>query len=132
MSGAWFSTGDLGVISREGSLRLVGRGSTDLVKSGGYRIGTGEIEQVLLEHPGVEEVAVAGLPDDDLGERIVAWIVPVGGAELDTQELIDYVANRLASHKRPREIRFLTQLPRNAMGKIQKHLLLTVAVKGRM
>jgi malonyl-CoA/methylmalonyl-CoA synthetase len=123
MDEGWFSTGDLGVVAPDGSLRLVGRSSTDLVKSGGYRIGTGEIEQVLFEHPGVEDVAVTGVPDADLGERIVAWIVPGEGAKLDTQELIDYVANNLTPHKRPREIRFVSELPRNAMGKVQKRLL---------
>ena len=57
-----------------GSLRLVGRKSTDLIKSGGYRIGAGEIEGALLEHPAVAEVAVTAKPDEDLGERIVAWV----------------------------------------------------------
>ncbi|HEY5267090.1 MAG TPA: AMP-binding protein [Acidimicrobiales bacterium] len=123
MSDGWFSTGDLGVLASDGALRLVGRHSTDLIKSGGYRIGTGEIEQVLFEHSGVEDVAVTGVPDADLGERIVAWIVAGEGATLDAQELIDFVALNLTPHKRPREIRFVTQLPRNAMGKIQKHLL---------
>ena len=119
----WFSTGDLGVLAPDGSLRLVGRRSTDLVKSGGYRIGTGEIEQVLTEYEGVEEVAVAGVPDADLGQRLVAWVVPVEGAKLDPEDMIDYVARVLTPHKRPREIRFVAGLPRNHMGKIQKHLL---------
>jgi malonyl-CoA/methylmalonyl-CoA synthetase len=120
----WFSTGDLGVLARDGALRLVGRRSTDLVKSGGYRIGTGEIEQVLIEYPGVEEVAVAGVPDADLGQRLVAWVVSVDDAKLDPDDMIDYVARVLTPHKRPREIRFLARLPRNHMGKIQKHMLL--------
>jgi malonyl-CoA/methylmalonyl-CoA synthetase len=124
MNEGWFSTGDLGVLDPDGALRLVGRRSTDLVKSGGYRIGTGEIEQVLMEYPGVEEVAVAGVPDIDLGQRLVAWIVPVEGARLDSDEVIDYVARNLTPHKRPREIRFVAQLPRNHMGKVQKHVLL--------
>ena len=121
--GGWFLTGDLGVLAHDGALRLVGRRSTDLVKSGGYRIGTGEIEQVLLEYPGVEEVAVAGVPDEDLGQRLVAWVVPVDDATLDPVAMIDYVARVLTPHKRPREVRFLTRLPRNHMGKVLKHLL---------
>jgi malonyl-CoA/methylmalonyl-CoA synthetase len=120
----WLLTGDLGVLGRDGELRLVGRQSTDLVKSGGYRIGTGEIEQALLEYPGVEEVAVAGVPDADLGQRLVAWIVSVKDAQLDPDDMIDYVARVLTPHKRPREIRFLSELPRNHMGKVQKHILL--------
>ena len=72
---AGFATGDLGTLAPDGYLRLVGRRSTDLIKSGGYRIGAGEIEAALLEHPAVAEAAVLGVPDEDLGERIVAWVV---------------------------------------------------------
>jgi acyl-CoA synthetase (AMP-forming)/AMP-acid ligase II len=124
VNNGWFSTGDLGVLAPDGALRLVGRRSTDLVKSGGYRIGTGEIEQVLIDCQGVEEVAVTGVPDADLGQRLVAWIVPAKGAVLAPDDLIDYVARALTPHKRPREIRFVASLPRNHMGKVQKHLLL--------
>ena len=88
----------------------------DLIKSGGYRIGAGEIETALLGHPGVDEVAVVGLPDADLGQRIVAFVV--GDASSD--DLIDYVAQQLSVHKRPREVRNLGSLPRNAMGKVVK------------
>ena len=72
MRDGWFMTGDMATRDAQGSLRLVGRKSTDLIKSGGYRIGAGEIEGALLEHPAVAEVAVTAKPDDDLGERIVA------------------------------------------------------------
>ncbi|MGH3576516.1 MAG: AMP-binding enzyme, partial [Mycobacterium sp.] len=100
---------------------IVGRESVDLIKSGGYRVGAGEIETALLGHPGVSEVAVVGLPDEDLGQRIVAFIV--GDAEPDG--LIDYVAQQLSVHKRPREVRVVDALPRNAMGKVLKKELLT-------
>jgi malonyl-CoA/methylmalonyl-CoA synthetase len=116
----WFDTGDLGALGPDGYLRLVGRRSTDLIKSGGYRIGAGEIETALTEHPAVAEAAVLGLPDEDLGERIVAWIVPAPGAACEDRELIDHVARELTPHKRPREIRRVQALPRNAMGKVQK------------
>ena len=106
----------------DGYLRLVGRRSTDLIKSGGYRIGAGEIESALLEHPAVAEAAVLGLPDDDLGERIVAWVV-AREAHVDERELIDHVATQLTPHKRPREVRFVDALPRNALGKVQKRLV---------
>lgn len=115
----WFITGDVATIDADGVHRIVGRQSTDLIKSGGYRIGAGEIETVLLGHPAVKEVAVVGLPDTDLGQRIVAFVV--GQAPED--ELIDHVAGQLSAHKRPREIRFVDTLPRNAMGKVQKKLL---------
>jgi fatty acid CoA ligase FadD36 len=117
----WYRTGDAAVIDGDGMHRIVGRESVDLIKSGGYRVGAGEIETVLLGHPGVAEAAVVGLPDDDLGQRIVAFIV--GDAE--PQELIDYVAQQLSVHKRPREVRVMDQLPRNAMGKVLKKQLLT-------
>lgn len=117
----WYRTGDVAVIDGGGMHRIVGRESVDLIKSGGYRIGAGEIETVLLGHPGVEEAAVVGMPDEDLGQRIVAYIV--GSASGD--ELIDYVAQQLSVHKRPREVRVVDALPRNAMGKVLKKQLLS-------
>ena len=75
----------------DGYLRIVGRRATDLIKTGGYKVGAGEIEAALLEHPAVREAAVTGAPDDELGERIVAWVVAEGGAA-DERELIDHVA----------------------------------------
>ncbi|MEZ0051694.1 fatty acid CoA ligase FadD36 [Mycobacterium sp. MAA66] len=116
----WYRTGDVAAIDADGMHRIVGRESVDLIKSGGFRIGAGEIETVLLGHPGVDEVAVVGVPDDDLGQRIVAFVV--GSAS--PQELIDFVAQQLSVHKRPREVRIVDSLPRNAMGKVQKKLLL--------
>ena len=123
MRGGWFMTGDLATRDASGSLKLVGRKSTDLIKSGGYRIGAGEIEGALLDHPAVAEVAVTGRPDEDLGERIVAWVVPEPGKNPSADELTDYVATVLTKHKRPREVHFLEELPRNAMGKVVKHEL---------
>ncbi len=117
----WYRTGDAAVIDGDGMHRIVGRESVDLIKSGGYRVGAGEIETVLLGHPGVSEAAVVGLPDDDLGQRIVAFIV----GDAQPQELIDYVAQQLSVHKRPREVRIVGELPRNAMGKVLKKQLLT-------
>jgi fatty acid CoA ligase FadD36 len=117
----WYRTGDAAVIGSDGMHRIVGRESVDLIKSGGYRVGAGEIETALLGHPGVAEAAVVGLPDEDLGQRIVAFVV--GDAE--PKELIDYVAQQLSVHKRPREVRIVDTLPRNAMGKVLKKELLT-------
>ena len=120
----WFLTGDVATWDDDGYVRIVGRSSTDLIKSGGFKIGAGEIEGALLEHPGVAEAAVTGEPDDDLGERIVAWIVPASeAARPDEQELVDHVVKLLSPHKRPREIRYLDELPRNAMGKVTKKAL---------
>ncbi|MFD8968695.1 acyl-CoA synthetase [Streptomyces sp. NPDC059568] len=120
----WFRTGDMAIRGPDGYVRIVGRKATDLIKSGGYKIGAGEIENVLLEHPGVREAAVTGEPDADLGERIVAWIVPARSeAPPSVEELADHVAAQLAVHKRPRTVRYLDALPRNDMGKIMKRAL---------
>ncbi|MFE2597553.1 acyl-CoA synthetase [Streptomyces sp. NPDC059396] len=120
----WFRTGDMAIRDPDGYVRIVGREATDLIKSGGYKIGAGEIENVLLEHPGVREAAVTGEPDADLGERIVAWIVPARAeAPPSAEELADHVAAQLAVHKRPRTVRYLDALPRNDMGKIMKRAL---------
>jgi fatty acid CoA ligase FadD36 len=112
----WFRTGDVGVIDGDGMHRIVGRESTDLIKSGGYRIGAGEIETALLGHPDVTEAAVIGVPDDDLGQKIVAFVV----GDVEPHVLIDFVAQELSVHKRPREVRVVDALPRNAMGKVLK------------
>ncbi len=117
----WYRTGDAAVIGPDGMHRIVGRESVDLIKTGGYRVGAGEIETVLLGHPGVAEVAVVGLPDEDLGQRIVAFVVGSASAA----GLIDYVAQQLSVHKRPREVRLVETLPRNAMGKVLKKELLS-------
>jgi fatty acid CoA ligase FadD36 len=116
----WYRTGDVAVIDPQGMHRIVGRESVDLIKSGGYRIGAGEIETAILSHPGVIEVAVVGLPDADLGQRIVAFVVGDAAAE----ELISFVAQQLSVHKRPREVRIVDALPRNAMGKVLKKELM--------
>jgi fatty acid CoA ligase FadD36 len=123
----WFVTGDLAVVDAEGFHRIVGRESVDLIKSGGYRIGAGEIETSLLDRPEVLEVAVVGEPDEDLGQRIVAHVVVAPGVSTEglAPSLVDHVAEDLSWHKRPREVRFVESLPRNHMGKIQKKQLLS-------
>ncbi|MET9608557.1 AMP-binding protein [Streptomyces sp. NPDC006512] len=119
----WFRTGDIAAVdASDGVHRIVGRASIDMIKSGGYRIGAGEIENALLDHPRVSEAAVVGVPDADLGQRIVAFVVAEG---VTGTELTDFVAAHLSVHKRPREVRFIASVPRNAMGKPQKKLLLT-------
>ncbi|MDG4826516.1 AMP-binding protein [Asanoa sp. WMMD1127] len=116
----WFRTGDVATIDGEGVHRIVGRASTDLIKTGGYRVGAGEIEDALLTHPAVREAAVVGRPDDDLGQRVVAYVVADAVAP---DVLVQHVAATLSAHKRPREVVFVDALPRNALGKVQKHRL---------
>ncbi len=113
----WFRTGDAATIGPDGVHRIVGRQSIDLIKTGGFRVGAGEIEGALLAHPAVAEAAVIGVPDDDLGQRIVAFVV---GDGLATVDLAGFVAERLSVHKRPRRVHVVDALPRNAMGKVQK------------
>jgi len=120
----WFRTGDMATRDADGYVRIVGRKATDLIKSGGYKIGAGEIENAHLDHPGVREAAVTGEPDPDLGERIVAWVVPSDPAAPPAEgELADQVAAQLSPHKRPRVVRYLEALPRNDLGKIMKRSL---------
>jgi fatty acid CoA ligase FadD36 len=116
----WFRTGDIATIDDGGMHRIVGRASVDLIKSGGYRIGAGEVEDALLAHPDVREAAVVGLPHDDLGQEVVAFVV----ADAVTGDaLAEFAADHLSWHKRPRRIVFVEALPRNALGKVRKQSL---------
>jgi len=118
--GGWFVTGDGATIGADGFHRIVGRKSTDILKSGGYKVGAGEVEAALLAHPCVREAAVIGVPDDDLGQRIVGFVV---GDDLASVDLVGFVGGLLSAHKRPRHVHVVDELPRNAMGKVQKNLL---------
>ncbi|MEY2400001.1 MAG: fatty acid CoA ligase FadD36 [Ilumatobacteraceae bacterium] len=120
LDGDWFKTGDAAVIDQDGFHRIVGRQSIDIIKTGGFKVGAGEVEAALLTHSSVTEAAVIGVSDPDLGQRIVAFVVC---GDVDDAALIDHVAALLSVHKRPREVRIVDTLPRNAMGKVQKTLL---------
>ncbi|MER5390501.1 AMP-binding protein [Saccharopolyspora sp. NPDC002686] len=126
----WFITGDLAVVDEQGFHRIVGRESVDLIKSGGYRIGAGEVEECLRNVTGVGEAVVVGVPDEDLGQRIVAFVIvdDPGGEVAPTShfgdQLIAHAADELSWHKRPREIRFVEEFPRTPLGKVQKKVLL--------
>ena len=119
----WFKTGDLATRDADGYVKLVGRRATDLIKTGGYKVGAGEVEGALLEHPAVAEAAVLAEPDEDLGERIVACVVAREGLDVNADDLADHVAALLTPHKRPRRTLFVEELPRNAMGKVVKPAL---------
>jgi malonyl-CoA/methylmalonyl-CoA synthetase len=118
----WFRTGDLAELDEDGYVRILGR-SKELIISGGLNVYPREVEDVLLSHPGVEEVAVVGTPSEEWGETVTAVVVPSGGA-LEERELLEFAAERLASFKRPRLVRVVESLPRNALGKVLKHELL--------
>jgi malonyl-CoA/methylmalonyl-CoA synthetase len=131
LADGWMVTGDIATRDADGYLRIVGRRSTDIIKSGGFKIGAGEVEDCLLGHPDVAEAAVKGLPDDDLGERVVAWVVAAPGTTIDTDAVARHAAEILVTHKRPRDIHVVGSLPRNAMGKVQKSRLTDPAIDGR-
>ena len=119
--GDWLRTGDAGYRDENGYYHLVGRLSVDLIKSGGYRIGSREVEDVLERHPGVREVAVVGLPDPDLGEKVAAFVVTDGTVGHD--DLAAHCRSALALFKCPRVFLIVDSLPRNAMGKVTKSVL---------
>ena len=118
----WFKTGDLGWCSEDGYFTITGR-ARELIISGGYNVYPREVEDVLATHPGVAEVAVLGLSDPDLGEQVVAVIVPTPGSAPTVDDITAFCRERLASYKKPRRIVLVETLPRNALGKVQKHLL---------
>lgn len=119
----WFRTGD--TVAREGSLegapfKILGRTSVDILKSGGYKLSALEIEEVLRTHPAVGEVAVVGVPDEAWGDRVVACVVRRAGQGCDADGLRAHVRASLAPYKVPKDVIFLEELPKNALGKVVK------------
>ncbi len=126
----WFVTGDVARRDSGGYVTIAGRKSVDFIKSGGFKISAREIEDVLRRHPLIKDAAVLGVPDRVWGQRIVAAVVLRSAAasapspDSLLEELSTFCAKSLADYKRPREVRIVEDLPRNALGKIQKHRLL--------
>jgi len=115
--GTWFLTGDVAVCEA-GRFRILGRASSDIVKTGGFKVSALEIEDVLRGFPGVLDAAVVGLPDEEWGERVVAAIAAEGGPSLP--EVRAWARERLAPYKLPTRLVVVPDLPRNAMGKVTK------------
>jgi malonyl-CoA/methylmalonyl-CoA synthetase len=118
----WFKTGDVGRIDAHGYVTIVGR-SKDLIISGGYNVYPAEVEGYINEMPGVAESALVGVPHPDFGEAGVAVVTPKPGAKLDGEQIIAQLKARLANFKIPKRCFVADELPRNAMGKVQKNLL---------
>ena len=118
----YFKTGDVGFFDDDHYLNIVGR-SKDLIITGGYNVYPKEIEALIDELPGVLESAVIGVPHPDFGEAVVAVIVPRAGVTLVEQEIIQALKNSVANFKVPKQVHFVDELPRNAMGKVQKNRL---------
>jgi malonyl-CoA/methylmalonyl-CoA synthetase len=130
--GGWFKTGDIAEVGDDGSYRLLGRTSVDILKSGGYKLSALEIEDVLRDHPAVAEVAVIGVPDPEWGDRVVAVVCPRAGHEsaCTTAAIRAWAKERMAPYKVPREVIHIETLPRNAMGKVQKPELVRQVMAG--
>jgi malonyl-CoA/methylmalonyl-CoA synthetase len=118
----WFKTGDVGKVDAEGYVTIVGR-SKDLIITGGYNVYPVEVEGYLNELPGVAESAVIGAPHPDFGEGVIAVVIARPGASLAGADLIAALKNKIAAFKVPKQVFIARELPRNAMGKVQKNLL---------
>lgn len=122
LRGGWLHTGDLGRFEANGHLTLVDR-AKDVVITGGYNVYPSEVEEILVADPAVAEAAVIGVPDDEWGERVVAYVVADAGAKVDTSVLDARCLEAIARHKRPKEYRIVEELPRNSAGKVLKKTL---------
>jgi fatty-acyl-CoA synthase len=120
--GTLVSTGDVGHFTEDGLLFVEGR-DDDMIISGGENVFPAEVEDLLHGHPAVADCAVVGVPDDEFGQRLAAYVVRRDGAPLDEATVRDYVRDRLARYKVPRDVTFLESLPRNATGKVLKREL---------
>jgi malonyl-CoA/methylmalonyl-CoA synthetase len=118
----WFKTGDVGKVNARGVVTIVGR-SKDLIITGGYNVYPAEIEGYLNDMPGVAESAVIGVPHADFGEAVLAVVVARAGAAPDAAALVANLKSRIANFKVPKRVFVVNELPRNAMGKVQKNLL---------
>jgi malonyl-CoA/methylmalonyl-CoA synthetase len=118
----WFRTGDTVERQPGGYVRVLGRTSVDILKSGGYKLSALEIEEAMREHPAVAQVAVVGVPDPTWGDRVVACVVARAGREGECGEasLRAFLKERLAAYKVPKEVVLMTELPVNALGKVKK------------
>jgi long-chain acyl-CoA synthetase len=123
--GGWFHTGDIGRIDEDGYIYIVDR-VKDMVIRGGFNVYPREVEEVLMSHPQVSLAAVIGIPDEQYGEEIKAFIVPAGEASISEKELIAWTKETMADYKYPRIIEFRDTLPMNATGKILKTELRSV------
>ena len=127
--GGWFHSGDLAVWHPDGYIELQDR-AKDIIISGGENISSQEVEKVIMEHPGVLEVCVVGVPDDRWGETPKAFVVPRQGADVTAEDVIEFTRDRIARFKAPRYVEF-GDLPKTATGKIQKYILREKEWEGR-
>ena len=117
--GDWFRTGDLATLSLEGYVRIVGR-KKDMILRGGYTVAPGEVEAVLMTHPDIAEAAVIGIPDDDLGEEIAAFVSLKRPGAAAAEDIVAFCRGRMAGYKYPRHVRIEPALPKGPAGKVLK------------
>jgi len=122
MKNGWFHTGDIATMDQDGFVFIVDR-VKDMIVRGGYNVYPREIEEVIYEHEGVAEVAVIGVPHEELGEEVAAVVAMKEGASATEEEVITFTIERLASYKYPRRVTFMDELPKTATGKILKREL---------
>ena len=115
----WYASGDMGYVDDDGFLYISGP-KKDMIISGGMNIFPAEVEDALYEHPAVSEAAVVGAPHPKWGEQVVALVLLEDGADVSEAELIEHCRNRIASYKKPSEVRFVREFPRTASGKVKK------------
>jgi long-chain acyl-CoA synthetase len=127
----WLYTGDIATYDEEGYFYIVDR-KKDLIIAGGYNIYPREVEEVLFSHPGIQEAAVVGIPDEYRGETVKAYIVPKEGVTLTDQDVIDFCRKHLASYKVPRIVEFRPELPKSTVGKILRRALIEGTKKDAM
>ena len=121
----WFRTGDVAVVDN-GDYRILGRSSVDIIKSGGYKISALEVEDIMRTHPAIRDCAVVGVPDDEWGERVAACIICHANHLLELKSLREWGKQHLAAYKVPTRMFVVEDLPRNAMGKVQKSVVKTM------
>jgi long-chain acyl-CoA synthetase len=119
LKGGWLHTGDMGYLDGDGYLFVTDR-KKDLIIRGGFNVYPRDVEDLLIEHAGVAEVAVVGKPDPSMGEEVVAFVVKAPGQDPAEEELLDFAAERLAKYKQPKEIHFAGALPKSPIGKVLK------------
>jgi malonyl-CoA/methylmalonyl-CoA synthetase len=118
----WFCTGDVAVIEK-GYYKILGRSSVDIIKTGGYKVSALEIEEILRTHPNIQECAVVGIEDMEWGEMVSAAVIPNSDESVSLNDLKEWASEKMASYKIPRKLLILEDLPRNAMGKVNKPAL---------
>jgi long-chain acyl-CoA synthetase len=118
----WLYTGDIGYLDEDGYLFLTAR-KKDVIKPGGFQVWPREVEEVLITHPAVNEVCVAGIPDSRQVEAVKAWVILKEGAQVTPESLQGYCREKLAAYKVPRFIEFRSELPKTMVGKVLRRVL---------